>query len=86
MEKSGVEISFFLAWQILKRNLKQWGEIILVLLEPVETISSFIRALSGAAPEQIKLASAGTPAVSTTFGFIQSKQETGDEMRDPDLI
>lgn len=49
-------------------------------------ISSFIRALAGTAPEQIKLASAGIPAVSTTFGFIQSKQETGDEIHDPDLI
>lgn len=49
-------------------------------------ISSFIRAPAGAAPEQIKLATAGIPAVSTTFGFIQSKQERRDEMRDPDLI
>lgn len=39
-------------------------------IETVETISSFIRALAGAAPEQIKLASAGIPAVSSTFGFI----------------
>lgn len=67
-------------------NLKQWREIILVLLEPVEMISSFIRALAAAAPEQTRLPSAGIPAVSTTFGFIQSKQETGDEMHDPDLI
>lgn len=48
---------------------------------PPKTTSGFIREQAGAAPEQIKLTSAGTPAVSTTFGFIQSKQETGDELQ-----
>lgn len=53
---------------------------------PPKTTSGFIRELAGAAPEQIKLASRGTPAVSTAFEFIQSKQEIADELHNPELI